>query len=344
MRGLRVIGDDRLRAAELLSVLVDAEVARGDLDAASAACAELVERTGDVDIAALQARTGVARVRLLAASGNHREAAVALEGTIDRLDVRLLPARRAILLLELARLRERSGDHAGATLDAKAAAAVLAPLDVVLAPGDAAVLERLAHGRLVVGLPTRTAALAPDGKWWVASCDGGYVRLHDTKGLRYLAELVARPGCERHAFDLVDQVVGVAAAGEVDRRALGDAGEVLDSRARAAYRRRIEQLRAEADEALAIGDLDAAEVRQVELDQLVHQLARAFGLGGRDRRAASAAERARLNVTRALRAAIAKLVEAMPDAGAVLDRRVRTGIYCAYEPVDGDEVRWIVQS
>jgi hypothetical protein len=51
-----------------------------------------------------------------------------------------------------------------------------------------------------------------------------------------------------------------------------------------------------------------------------------------------------LNVTRALRAAIAKLVEAMPDAGAVLDRRVRTGIYCAYEPVDGDEVRWIVQS
>jgi len=33
----------------------------------------------------------------------------------------------------------------------------------------------------------------------------------------------------------------------------------------------------------------------------------------------------------------------MPGAGGVLDRRVRTGLYCAYEPGAGDEVRWIVQ-
>jgi hypothetical protein len=129
----------------------------------------------------------------------------------------------------------------------------------------------------------------------------------------------------------------------VDRRALGDAGEVLDTRARTAYRRRIEQLRAEADEALAEGRLEAAEALQEELDQFVAQLAQAFGLGGRERRAASAAERARLNVTRALRAAIARLADALPAAG-VLDRRVRTGVYCAYEPADDDEVRWIVQS
>ena len=38
------IGDDRLRAVELLAVLVDAELAAGDLDAAAAACAELAER------------------------------------------------------------------------------------------------------------------------------------------------------------------------------------------------------------------------------------------------------------------------------------------------------------
>ncbi len=68
-----------------------------------------------------------------------------------------------------------------------------------------------------------------------------------------------------------------------------------------------------------------------------------FGLGGRDRRAASAAERARLNVTRALRAATAKLALGLPGAGEGLERRIRTGLYCAYEPVPGDEVRWIVQ-
>ena len=86
-----------------------------------------------------------------------------------------------------------------------------------------------------------------------------------------------------------------------------------------------------------------AEAIQEELDQLVAQLAAAFGLGGRDRRAASAAERARLNVTRAVRAAIAKLADALPEGGAALDRHVRTGLYCSYAPVDGD-VRWIVQS
>ncbi|HEY6697000.1 MAG TPA: hypothetical protein VIZ67_02165, partial [Acidimicrobiales bacterium] len=89
---------------------------------------------------------------------------------------------------------------------------------------------------------------------------------------------------------------------------------------------------------------DAAEAKQTELDELVTQLARAFGLGGRERRAASAAERARLNVTRALRAAISRLADAMPGAGAVLDRRVRTGLYCAFEPNAADEFRWIVQS
>src|SRR5262249_53480811 len=54
-RGLRVIGnDDRLRAVELLSVLVDAEVARRDLDAASAAHAELEARAADLEVPALQ--------------------------------------------------------------------------------------------------------------------------------------------------------------------------------------------------------------------------------------------------------------------------------------------------
>jgi hypothetical protein len=83
---------------------------------------------------------------------------------------------------------------------------------------------------------------------------------------------------------------------------------------------------------------------ELEMQQLVGQLAAAFGLGGRDRRAASAAERARLNVTRALRAAPARLTEALPEAGAALDRRVRTGLYCAYEPEEADGIRWIVQS
>ena len=51
---------------------------------------------------------------------------------------------------------------------------------------------------------------------------------------------------------------------------------------------------------------------RAERDFLVAELTRAVGLGGRDRRAASHAERARLNVTRAIRAAMANLARANP--------------------------------
>ena len=343
-RGLRVIGDDRLRAVELLTLLVDVELARGDMDAATAACTELTDRTRDLDVPALQGRATAASARVLAAMGNLEGAIATVETTVDRLDGSRLPWLRATLLLDLARLRERAGDRVAAIVDANAALAILSTLDVALVPADVALLDRLRQAAPCDRPTARVAELALDGKWWVASFGGTRMRLQTSKGLRYLAELVARPGVERHALDLVDRVEGVAPADGPDRRALGDAGEVLDARARVEYRHRIEQLRAEADDALAAGRLNTAEGKQAEIDQLVAELARAFGLGGRGRRAASAAERARLNVTRALRAAIAKLADAIPDAGDVLDRQVRTGLYCVYAPADGDAVRWIVQS
>lgn len=342
-RGLRVMGKDRLRAGELLAVLVDTELAAGDLDAAAAACAALTE-LGDLGLSAHDAHATAARSRVLAATGDLSGAIAALEGTVDLLSTSQLPWRRGRLRLELARLRDKSGDATGAMIDARAAAAALGVLDVVLTPAELALLDRLGPSRSDQPPAAPTATLLREGKWWVVTCRGSSVRVADSKGLRYLAELLARPGVERHAFDLVDRVEGVSSTGAVDRRTLGDAGALIDPAARAAYRRRIEELRTEIDDALDEDRLDAAEALQAEVDQFVAQLAQAFGLGGRDRRAASAAERARLNVTRALRAATAKLAEAMPGAGAVLDRRVRTGLYCAYEPAVDDDVRWIVQT
>lgn len=349
-RGLRALGSDRLRALQLLAVSVDAELACGDVEAAAAACADLVARAAGLGVPALAAHTAGVQARVLEASGRSGEAVELLEGTIDTLDARRLPWLRAALLLDLAGLRERAGDRAGAVVDAKAAAATLAPLDVVVDGARADLLARLTGdpGRARTGAGAgqsghATATLARDGKWWVVASDGTTARLQGTKGLRYLAELVAHPGVERHALDLVDRVEGTS-PGTVDRRALGDAGPALDGAARAAYRRRIERLRADADEAVAAGRFEEAEACEAELGELVRQLARAFGMGGRDRRAASAAERARLNVTRALRTAIARVADALPGPGAALDRGVRTGLYCAYEPAAGEPVRWIVQS
>ena len=343
-RGLRVIADDRLRAVELLTVIVDAELAASDVAAAAMAAEDLRARTGTLPIPALQARAVAAVSRVQAARGDPAGATEALEAVVDTLDPQQLPWLRAVLLLELARLRSATGDAPGAALDARAAAAAVAVLDVVLRPEDVALLQRLIPALVVTGqAPVKVAALSRDGKWWSVTCERVSFRLPDTKGLRYLADLLGRPGAERHALDLVDLVEGVPVDG-VDRHRLGDAGEVLDARARTVYRHRIEALRDEINDALEAGALERAERLQDEHDALVVQLASAFGLGGRSRTAASAAERARLNVTRAVRSAITRITEALPEPGAVLDRRVRTGLYCAFEPAGDDPVRWIVQS
>jgi hypothetical protein len=73
---------------------------------------------------------------------------------------------------------------------------------------------------------------------------------------------------------------------------------------------------------------------------LAAELARAVGLGGRDRRAASHAERARLNSTRAIRAAMANLARAHPSLGEHLSSTIRTGRYCSYTPDPRAPIRW----
>jgi hypothetical protein len=344
-RGLGLLGEDRLRAPGLLGVLAEGELGRGDVGRAREAADALQARVAGVDRPIVVAEAARVRARVQAAAGDPGDAAATLREALAAVGDTDGPLVRASLHLELARQLERSGDEPAAVVEARAAAALLTRLDVVVRADDAALLQRLGVD-VTVAAPRagcRVASLTADGGWWTVGCGDTSVRLRHTKGLGYLAELVAHPGVERHVIDLVDRAEGVADDG-IDRRRLGDAGELLDGRTRTAYRRRIEQLRGEVEEALAVEQDDAAMRKQGELDALVGELARAFGIGGQPRRAASTAEKARLNVTRALRAAVAHIADALPDAGAVLDRRLRTGLFCAYEPHRDDDVLWSVQS
>lgn len=183
------------------------------------------------------------------------------------------------------------------------------------------------------------ARLTRDGTHWTLDfADGEALLPRDTKGLRYLAVLLRTPDREYHVFDLVDVVEGVDA--DVDRRTLGDAGPVLDAQARDQYRRRLTELREQLEDAEAIGARPAAERAQAEIDSLISELSGGYGLGGRERVAASAAERARLNVTRAIRAAIKALAELSPTLGGHLEQSVRTGRFCCYEPRGDTSVDW----
>ncbi len=81
-----------------------------------------------------------------------------------------------------------------------------------------------------------------------------------------------------------------------------------------------------------MGDDERVAQAVGERDFLIAELARAVGLGGRDRRAGSASERARASVTRAVRQAMARIHENHPGLGEHLNHAIRTGTYCAYLP------------
>jgi hypothetical protein len=103
---------------------------------------------------------------------------------------------------------------------------------------------------------------------------------------------------------------------------------------------RIDDLRAEIDEADRFHDGERAARAREELDAVSSELAGAVGLGGRDRRAASAAERARVSVIKAIRTAIKRIGEHDPDLGDHLARSVRTGAFCVYDPPARDRIDW----
>jgi tetratricopeptide (TPR) repeat protein len=191
-----------------------------------------------------------------------------------------------------------------------------------------------------------------EGEYWTISFDGSVVRLKDSKGLRQIALLLAQPGRELHATDLETLVAGPsdaapmatksrAAYDEVETRPdFGDAGELLDAEARVAYKARLDELQEEIDEAEDFNDPVRAEKARDERQFLIRELARAVGLGGRDRKAASHAERARLNATRAIRAAMTNLAREHPALGQHLTATIRTGRYCSYTPDPRTPVSW----
>ena len=169
--------------------------------------------------------------------------------------------------------------------------------------------------------PPGSATLAWEGATWAVTYAGATCRLRDSKGLRDVAVLLARPGEDVHCLELVGGVdVG------------SEPGPALDQQARRAYERRIRDLQADIDDARADNDPVRAERAESELDALVQQLSEAFGLSGRTRSTGSAAERARSAVGWRIRAAVRHAADAHPALGRHLQNSVHTGTWCSYRP------------
>jgi hypothetical protein len=178
----------------------------------------------------------------------------------------------------------------------------------------------LAGARPVKTDPAR-AIFRKDGELWTVGFDGLTVQLTEAKGFLDLVELLGRPGVQIHCLDLAGR----------SSEPRGDAPR-LDARARRELASRARDVQEELDAAVARNDSGAADRARQELDGLVGTLSDALGLGGRDRRLGSAAERARTAVTWRIRNAIRKVAVAHPGLGRHLENAVRTGTYCGYQP------------
>jgi hypothetical protein len=164
--------------------------------------------------------------------------------------------------------------------------------------------------------------LTREGAVWCFFYDGRAARVRDVKGVRDLALLLTRAGEELHVSEL-------AASGAVPT-STNDV--VLDERAKREYRDRIIELENEIDDAERDHDGERVARARDELDTFVAELTRAVGLGGRDRRAPDAHERARQAVRARIRWAIDRISADHPTLGRHLEASVRTGTFCAYRP------------
>ncbi len=203
------------------------------------------------------------------------------------------------------------------------------------------------------------AIFRKEGEYWTVGCGGNAFRLKDTKGLGHLAHLLRHPAVEFHVLDLAGGVAGQREAGEISQSghglphgeedlakagihiaSLGDAGEMLDEQAKIAYRQRLFELREELEQAKEVGNVKLAEKMEQEIDALTSELSRAVGLGGRNRRAASASERARQSIAKTIKAVIERIAQSDARLGDIFSRCIKTGNFCSYEPDPDFPIAW----
>jgi hypothetical protein len=302
-----------LQRAPLLEAQVEIEIAGGNVDAARDAAEELNGIADRFQSRALAASAALAEGRVRLAEGDAAEGARLLSDAARRWNELGAPYETAVARLTLADALHAGGSESQASLERNAARATLERIEAPRAAPAAADSECLFHR---------------EGDYWSVLFEGRTIRVRDLKGMHYLARLLAAPGREFHVLDLVAAELGAP------RAAPGDAGELLDPHAKEAYRRRLAEIEEDIDQARAFADAERAEQAETEREFLVRELSRAVGLGGRDRRASSASERARAGVTRALRQGIRRIGEHHPRLGDHLDGAVRTGTYCVYVPDD----------
>lgn len=197
--------------------------------------------------------------------------------------------------------------------------------------------QRRHHRATPLGVTTprrvahRTSRFHREGDYWTIGPPRRAFRLKDSKGLGYLARLLAEPHREFHVLDLVASGRAGAVTSDVP---------LLDPEAGRRYRNRIRDLEEEIAEAEAWNDEARAAIARAELSAVAEEVGHSTGLSGRSRSFASDSERARVSVTRVIKAALSRIGEESPELRHHFASTIRTGTYCSYNPDPRLPIRW----
>jgi len=194
------------------------------------------------------------------------------------------------------------------------------------------------------GTACREAIFRNEGDFWTLSYLDRSFRLRDMRGLHYIAYLLDHPNERFHVRELSTILPAdgfSAGAPEPPIRAdRADAEPILDHKAKADYRARLLELRADLDKAEQMNDSGCAERIRQELEFLSDELSAAVGLTGRDRKMSDPAERTRVRIRKAIRSALSRIGEHDRSLAHHLTTCIRTGFYCVYLPDPRQIVSW----
>jgi tetratricopeptide (TPR) repeat protein len=329
-----------LRRAPILEAFVEITVAAGDIEAARKACDELSQVASTFGSAGIVAGSALASGRVRLAEGDASGARYHLQNAVRLWSEISAPFEAAVARTVLAEAHRAEGNEQSAALELRAARSTFARVG---APDRSTLATQIPERQVTA---TEQNVFRREGDYWSIVFEGTTVRLRDMKGLHHLSQLMSDPGREFHAVDLValdrGAAVEVHAGNEpgLEPAFDNDAGELLDARAKEVYRRRLQEIDEDIEEARSFGDAERAARGEAEREFLLRELSRAVGFSGRDRRAGATSERARASVTRAIRHAMTRIETGHSALGEHLERTVRTGTYCVYMPDPRVPVDW----
>jgi hypothetical protein len=170
--------------------------------------------------------------------------------------------------------------------------------------------------------PQATNSFARNGAVWTVSFRGVEGVVPNAKGLHAIATLLAEPHRSVSAAELAGTVAP-------------DRGEpILDRRAVATYRARIQDLDDEIDVADTNHDLHRAATARIERDALLDELRRATGHHGHSRRLGDDSERVRKTIRARIHRAILLIADHHPPLAEHLRESIETGSWCTYRPAE----------